>query len=214
MGQYLQAHGVPRNVSDKDQAGTVENLLSIDLDLHCLEFILPERSPDRPEVIGMVDVSGPLLTYPFDHCAVESETGNRSKALAVRISQIQGPDESGLERSYDGFQFLVKAQLVCEQIFRSVGYNQQRFVAAFKAVADFPNRAVPAYTDYHRAIKINRGVGSQLTRMFERPGQTCFDLESPFDQVSLELPARPLAAGGAGFGIQDIHNVTIVRFHI
>ena len=34
-----------------------------------------------------------------------------------------------------------------------------------------------------------------------------------FDQVLLELAPRPLAAGGAGFGIYYISNIAIVRFH-
>ena len=189
-------------------------LLAIDLDGHRVEAVFPECPPQRPEVIKIGYVACAFLTDAFDDLAVKAEAGYRGKKPAVNVSQVEHPDKTLLEGPGQDWKRLFKAQLVGQEIFGPARHNQHRLVTAHKSVGDLSYRAVASHDDHHRAVFIDgRGIG-QLAGVVEGTRQICADVETPAGKVLLEPPAGQFLAGAcAGFGIDYIGDISVIRFH-
>ena len=54
--ENVKANGISGNVADKNKPPPVKNLFAIDLDGYRVETVSPERPPERPEVIEVIDM--------------------------------------------------------------------------------------------------------------------------------------------------------------
>ena len=88
--ENVKTQGIPGDVADKNETSPVKNLFAIDLDGNRVETISPEGSPERPEVIKIIDVPDTIAADLGDNLAVKTKTGYRGKTPAVGVAQIEG----------------------------------------------------------------------------------------------------------------------------
>ena len=82
---------------------TLSHIPVINFDFHWFKIIVPESSPDGPEIIKVINMSLSLTAEGIDHTAIKTEPGYRSKTLTIYASEVQRTNVCGLKSSCYSF---------------------------------------------------------------------------------------------------------------
>ena len=171
-----QARAIPRNVPDEHQAAIIEDHLAVGNDTDRPKAVLPERVPDRPEVIGAGDVAPTYTGQPSYDFSIKASPNHNQEWSPIYETDVHRADASLRHRSPERIGVGRRPEVPRHDILGACRQNGHRRGTIHTTLDHFPYGAVAPHG--HHQIAFGRGLPGQFDRMSGVPGAETADTDA------------------------------------